>query len=223
MKSNRYLIPIFILIAGLALFMAKLAPQTEVKERVDTTKTDFLGEPVEQKTAPIQIKAAATQSVKNLKPQNLEKCASFLKTAAESEKSTLEKTLAQIKEHYQISNEAIDSTEYQLLTRSNEELVVQHIPNEEQKNKVRVFKTGPDGFPDRIKTFPHSAEAEDLRLIGALSLGTLNKKIEKYKTENNDRSILTYEKSNGEITRLDFINGRNQLICEDQLCQCHEF
>lgn len=228
MKSNRYLIPIFILILGMAIFMQKMASQktkssqqnTEI-EKVDTTKEDFLGQPVEQQSPPVQVQAAAPNPPKTIVDKEIEKCAPFLKISDQT--NLFSQTLDQLKMKYGITKEEVDMTEYQLMTKSNEELVIQHIPSEESKNQVRVFKTAADGFPDRIKKFPNSNASEKLRLKGALTLGTLTKQIEKFKIVNADRSVLAYEKSNNEITRLDFTIGRNQLICEDQRCQCHEF
>lgn len=230
MKKNRYLIPIFILILGMAIFMEKMAVKStnekissekNTNEKVDTTKTDFLGEPVEQKSVSVPVKAAAANPPQQLKVQDFEKCASFLKINSGGD--GLAQTLEQLKSHYGLVNDVIDMTEYQLRTRSNEELVVQHIPGEEVKNQVRVFKTAGDGFPDRIKKFPNSNGSEKLKLSGALTLGEVTKKIEKFKVLNADRSVLAYEKSEGAVTRVDFTNGKNKLICEDQLCQCHEF
>lgn len=223
-KTNRYLIPIFILIVGLSVFMERQAQQSSVeKEKINTAETDFLGEPIEKKTEPVLVKAAATKPAQEVKEQSFEKCASFLKVEPSAEATQLAAMLSQIKKHYAITNEVVDLTEYQLHTRSNEELVVQHIPTEEPKNQVRVFKTAADGFPDRIKDFPNSGGTEELRLEGALTLGSISKKIEKFKIVNHDRSVLAYEKSNDEITRIDFTSGRNQLVCEDQQCSCHEF
>ncbi|MBC7464845.1 MAG: hypothetical protein H7256_02540 [Bdellovibrio sp.] len=230
MKKNRYLIPIFILILGMAIFMEKMAvrstnkksssEQTEV-EKVDPTKTDFVGEPIEQKTKEIQVQAASASPAQTIKVQEFGKCASFLKINSQGDSAS--QALEQIKSHYDLVKDVVDMTEYQLRTRSNEELVVQHIPGEEIKNQVRIFKTADDGFPDRVKKFPNSNGSEKQKLMGALTLGERTKKIEKYKVVNSDRSVLAYEKSEGVVTRVDFTNGKNKLICEDQRCQCHEF
>ncbi|MFZ3230073.1 MAG: hypothetical protein WA160_07705 [Pseudobdellovibrio sp.] len=191
--------------------------------KVDTNLVDFLGEPIEEKTVPLTIKAIATKEVptKTIKQQELQNCVAFLSSDGSA---GFEHVLEEIRQHAQTINEVIDLTEYQLRTKANEELVVQHIPLEETKNQVRVFKMSEDGFPDRIKKFPNYDASIPLRLQGALTLGALEKKIVKYKAVQTDgRNAFLFEITNDEITKIDFTNGRNQLICEDNRCQCLQF
>ena len=232
-KSNRYLIPIFILVLGMAFFVQKLAKtaseqkakaKIETREKIDPTKTDFLNEPIEQTKEVAVVKSAETTTRKNLKTENIEKCAPFLnQTQLAGGASILDQALEKIKQHYGITDDRIDLTEYQLRTRANEEIVVQNIPAEEVKNQIRIFKTAADGFPDRIKKFPNYAGTVNERLAGALTLGTLEKTVEKFRTTNADQSSVSYEKSDGKISRVEYSKGRTQLVCEDGQCACQMF
>ena len=213
---------IIIAVAGAVYITTNKQGQTEDANEVKELTTDFLGQPIEQQTQSVIVKAAneTNQEIKKeIQTQFLKNCASFLK----NEKiQNNEQALEAIKNQYQISDVGIDMTEYQLRTKSNEEIVVQHIPGENFKNIVRVFKTAEDGFPDRIKSYPNAKASVKLRLAGALTLGQLIKKIEKHKAVNSDGTELYYEKSKNEVIKVEFLNGQNQLICEDQLCQCNK-
>lgn len=194
---------------------------SEQETSVNLTR-DFLGNEIPETTQPVLVKSNSNiqnKAEKKINNISLEKCGSYLK---EIDTNNFNTVLNEIIKKNNLLEPKLDMTEYQLQTKSNEEIVVQHIPSEEDRNIIRVFKMADDGFPDRIKEFPNANGEIKLRLQGALSLGALIKKIEKLKTKSKHQELMV-EKSNNAITRVDFINGKNQLICEDQLCECHQF
>ncbi len=148
--------------------------------------------------------------------QELKKCGDFL---SESSAENLESTMAIIKEKFKLSERLI-ITEYQLLGNQNEQIVVQKLPAESLANQIRVLKTASDGFPDRIKNFPNSTGSLEDRLTGALQLGSLQQTIDKYEAYGVKGVKLVIEKSENKIQKLNFLRGRNQLICEDLICTC---
>lgn len=153
---------------------------------------------------------------RTLRQQELKKCGDFL---SESSAENLEATMATIKEKFKLS-ERLVITEYQLLGNQNEQIVVQKIPSESLANQIRVLKTAPDGFPDRIKDFPNATGSLADRLTGALQLGSLQQTIDKYEAHGANGIKLVIEKSENRIQKLNFLMSRNQLICEDFICTC---
>lgn len=119
--------------------------------------------------------------------------------------------------------EILERTEYQLIANDQREIVVQFTLDEEPKNKVRVLRIADDGFPDRIKNFPSSKGSVEDQLQGALTLGTLKNKIEKYSVNQGNGILLKFEKSKNKVVRINYSNGRNQLLCEDAKCLCQTF
>lgn len=119
--------------------------------------------------------------------------------------------------------ETLERTEYQLISNDNREIIVQHTPDEESKNKIRVLRVANDGFPDRIKNFPRSKGSTEDQLQGALTLGVLKNKIEKYSVMQESGVLLKFDKSQNQVIRINYSNGRNQLLCEESKCSCHSF
>ncbi len=154
--------------------------------------------------------------IKALTAVDLKKCGDFL---TQQSGNDLNAMFMQIKKRL-ASVEILELTEYQLRASDQQEIIVQQNPREESKNQVRVFKAGDDGFPDRLKNFPNSDGNPEQRLEGALTLGKLIRKIDKFSLVSNDGAQVRLEKQNNEITRIDFTSGHNQLICEDKLCAC---
>lgn len=151
---------------------------------------------------------------------DLKPCAPFL----ENYKSdSLEFVLKQIKKNENFEQDLPEMIEYQLLTEKNEEIVVQKTPSEEKKDQVKVFKIATDGFPDRVKEFPNSTLAVDLKLQGALTLGKIIKEIDKYQALNISGANLFYEVENEKVTRISFTKGKAQLLCEQLSCVCKSF
>lgn len=223
MKKNRYLIPIFILIVGLSLFILKQAPTLEQKKTNDSNFQEQLEKnlpPLQHK--PVRAEDAAGRAALEAKARPLQICAPFL-TDQQGEQKPLIKTLQKFRDFYHIDVEALELSEYQLKTNTGESIVVHHDPAEENKSRVRVFKIASDGLPDRVYKFPRMDEAESKQLEGALSMGTVFKKTDKYKIVNHDGTILLFDRTNDVISKIDFTDGRNQMICENQLCQCQSY
>lgn len=150
----------------------------------------------------------------------LKKCAAFLNY---SNGNSLETARQQIKANVQFQSEELEMTEYQLTSTANEEIIVQNNLNEEIKDQVRVFKMAKDGLPDRIKNFPNANLSRDLKLEGALTLGRLVKKIEKFRAITDTGQEMFYEVEAGKTVLLSFLTGKKQLLCEDMSCTCNEF
>lgn len=153
---------------------------------------------------------------KTIVTTDLKKCGDFLNQQSSSD---FDAVLMLIKKRFS-SNEILELIEYQLRTDDQQEVIVQQNLHEENKNQVRVFKSGEDGFPDRVKIFPNFDGNLQQRLEGALTLGRLERKIDKYSFTSNDGSQVRFEKQQNRITRIDYTSRRNQLICEDKSCAC---
>lgn len=180
-------------------------------------ETDFLGEPLELPNKPIKIRLESTPAPKSIQSSDLKKCGHFLTS---SSADNLEATVLEIKKTL-MAEETLELTEYQLRGGDNAEIIVQQTPNEEPKNQIRVFKLAADGFPDRIKKFPNSSDDSQSQLAGALTLGTQKNKIEKYQIIK-PQAELRYDKTENKIVRISFLQGKFQLICEEQTCSCQE-
>lgn len=150
---------------------------------------------------------------------NLSACGKFLSAQSGSHFNETVKTILQ----HVSGKETLELTEYQLVTSDQRELIVQHTPDEETKNKIRVLRVAADGFPDRIRNFPRSEGPVEDQLQGALSLGVLKNKIEKYSAADASGSVLKIEKSQNQIVRISYSQGRNQLLCEEAQCTCQSF
>ena len=162
----------------------------------------------------VSVKAPAI-----VEKSNLTACGSFL---ANQNGSNLDETVQLILKQSS-QKETLERTEFQLLSKDQKEIVVQLTPDEEPNNKVRVLRVASDGFPDRIKNFPHVKGTIEDQLQGALSLGTLKNKIEKYSVIQGNGIQLKFEKSNNHVVRINYSNARNQLVCEDAKCICQTF
>lgn len=193
-----------------------------------------------------EVQTTAKKSLEDIKtiqaPQNLpleisapsSDAATFVKEREESIKSEFRKcfkketnaknieemksTLLQQKDY---SAPSLIEESYELTSEDQKELVVQHIPMEENENKVRVFSINPnDGLPDRIKDFPHSSAEISLRLKGALSMGTLKSKSNSTTQNSYDGSLLSIDEKNGKAIRLHLITASFDFECKEQSCQC---
>lgn len=214
-KKSTPIILIVLAVASTVLFMKnKSMPQTKLGPLVLENEESVAEDIVVKKATPTVLKKMQFSS------ENLKKCADFL---SEKSATNLEQTLQQIKTRFHLT-EKLEITEYQLFGPNNEQIVVQNIPQEEMKNKIRVFKTAADGFPDRIKDFPNAAAGsiED-RLQGALTLGRLQLKIDKYQAISSSGTKLDYDKSENKITKINLSQGRTQLTCEQGQCSCERF
>ncbi len=177
--------------------------QSDIVGRVNSTASTGSGE-----KAPALIEA-----------DSLAACGSFLSAASSANlNKTVETILQQSTE-----KEILELTEYQLLTSDQREMIVQLTPDEEPKNKIRVLRVAEDGFPDRIKNFPNAKGSPEDQLQGAISLGTLQNKIEKYSVNQGNGIQLKFEKSQNQVLRINYSNGRNQLLCEEAKCSCQSF
>lgn len=142
----------------------------------------------------------------------------FKKETSAKNIEEMKSTLLQQKDYS--ASSLIEET-YELVSEDQKELVVQHIPMEENENKVRVFSINPnDGLPDRIKDFPHSTAEISLRLKGALSMGTLKSKSNSTTQNSYDGSLLSIDEKGGKAIRLHLITGSFDFECKEQSCQC---
>lgn len=116
---------------------------------------------------------------------------------------------------------ALSEENFELTTDDKRNLVVQHIPMEENRNKVRVFLINPaDGLPDRIKDFPNSEAELALRLKGALSMGTVKTKTTSTTQNSYDGSLLSMDLENEKVVRIHLITTSFDFECKEQSCQC---
>ena len=130
----------------------------------------------------------------------------------------MKSTLLQQKDY---SSPVLNEENFELETADKKNLVVQHIPQEENKNKVRVFSINPtDGLPDRIKDFPNVGAEVSLRLKGALTLGTLKSKTSSTIQNAYDGSMLSLEEKDDKIVRIHLITTTFDFECKNQSCVC---
>lgn len=156
-------------------------------------------------------------STQEIKSVDVKKCASFVTTT-----SNLDLVLKEITSNISFQP-SLEMNEYQLTGPNAEEIVIQEMPHEVPKDQIRVFKMAADGLPDRVKDFPNAGSSLNGKLDGALSLGKLNKKIEKYQALNKEGQQLNYEIEQGRVARISFVKGKSQLLCEEGSCSCNEF
>ena len=119
------------------------------------------------------------------------------------------------------STPVVNEENYDLETANKANLVVQYIPQEENKNKVRVFSINPtDSLPDRVKDFPNKEAEVSLRLKGALTLGTIKSKTSTTIQNSYDGSMLSLEEKDNKIVRLHLITNSFDFECKNQSCLC---
>ncbi len=126
-----------------------------------------------------------------------------------------------IKKRINFSDPITISENYELISASQKEIVVQYISQEEDKNKVRVFTiNAKDGLPDRLKEFPNSDSSAETRLVGALSLGQLKNKTTSTTQNAYDGSVLNLDQSNDQIIRIHLMTNSFDFECKNQNCFC---
>ncbi len=205
------------LVGTLVLKNKKPAPLEKLKE----VSVDFSDPSAKSAAVANSVRVGATNpTAQKVLTVDLQRCAPFL---SGGESLQLEDIYQQIKSSMQFQNEVLEMTEYELRSDKNEDLVIQDNSYEEKKDQIRVFKIAQDGLPDRIKDFPNATLSKDLRLEGALTLGRLTKKTEKYQALSASGANLFYESAAGKIIRLSLTTGRNQLQCEEQVCSCNQY
>jgi hypothetical protein len=184
----------------------------EGKKETEVTEIKSAEIPV---AIPIISKEEIPENKKYLK-EEFKKC---FKRNIESE--SFETILAAIKRQRSFSEPIVTSENYELLTSDQKEVVVQFIPQEEERNRVRVFKINPvDGFPDRIKDFPNSESSIEKRLVGALSLGQQQSKTVSTTQNSYDGSLLALDITNGRLVRIHLSAGSIDFECKNQSCIC---
>ena len=172
---------------------------------------------LEEQTTVYRAQNSANKKVVDVE---LKKCVAFLDY---SNGNSLETARQQIKANVQFQSDELEMTEHQLRSAADDEIIVQSNPNEEKKDQIRVFKMAKDGLPDRVKNFPNANLSRDLKLEGALTLGRLVKKIEKFRATTATGQEMFYEIEEGKTVRLSLTQGKNQLICEELKCSCNQF
>ncbi len=221
--KNKIAFQVVILIAvtivGVLIFKNKksVAPQITSDDQVIDFSDPKSKLGLEEETTVYRAQNSANQKVVDV---DLKKCASFL---VYSSGNSLESAQQQIKTNIQFQSDELEMTEFQLRSATGDEIIVQNNSNEEKKDQVRVFTMAKDGLPDRVKDFPNANQSRELKLEGALTLGRLIKKIEKFRAVSDSGKEMFYEVEEGKTIRISLTEGKNQLLCEDLKCSCNQF
>ncbi len=184
-------------------------------------------ENAQQKNFQSSEKAAATMLEQTKKDSDIKTAEStiqdqFKKCFKRGKKlENIEDVLKTILQQQDYSPAVISEESYELTTSDNNNLVIQVIPQEEDKNQVRVFSISQsDGLPDRIKEFPESNAPPPIRLKGALSLGTMKSKSRSITQTSYDGSMLSIDTKNEKTVRLHLITKNFEFECKNQNCLC---
>ena len=133
----------------------------------------------------------------------------------------LQEIMAELLRQKDYAPPILSEESYELQTIDDKSLVVQVLPEEEEKNKVRVFAINKlDGLPDRIKDFPEVNSPFVQKLNGALSLGTLKSKGVSTNQMAYDGSMLSIDKKDEKVVRLHLITKSFEFECKNQSCLC---
>lgn len=168
-----------------------------------------------------QLVASGDAAVANIeKGKNIQeefkKC--FKKETSVQTLEDMKENLLQQKDY---SKPSVDEENYNLVTNEGQNLVVQHIPLEENENKVRVFSINPtDGLPDRIKDFPQNSAEVSLRLKGALGMGSIKSKTISTIQSAYDGSLLSIDQKDEQVIRIHLITTSFDFECKEQSCLC---
>ncbi len=215
MKKNNIFLLLCALVAIIAV-MAVLLPKKEVAvDKLKSIQVTKLGAISADISPAANSKEVAVTAVAKAQDE-FKKC--FKK---ESHFDNLENLKNLLLEQKDYSAPILNEENYELVTADNANLIVQHIPQEENKNQVRVFSINPtDGMPDRIKDFPYSGGDVSLRLKGALTLGTIKGKTSSTIQNAYDGSMLSLENRDDKIIRLHLITNNFDFECKNQSCIC---
>lgn len=223
-KNNLYILIIVIAAAAIAAWLLNIKSNSDEIEKLARTekRLEDLSLPTkEQNPEGIKIEgakaigSATTISVSNIQ-EEFQKC--FKKETSAQSLESMKSVLLQQKDY---SSPSLSEENYELVSKDNQNLVVQYIPMEENENKVRVFSINPaDGLPDRIKDFPQNSGEISLRLKGALSMGSVKSKTVSTTQSSYDGSMLSIEQKDDKVIRLHLITNGFDFECKELSCQC---
>ncbi|OFZ28521.1 MAG: hypothetical protein A2622_05345 [Bdellovibrionales bacterium RIFCSPHIGHO2_01_FULL_40_29] len=191
----------------------KPGPHTSVHHK----NLDFSEGVVRLDSLPETIVRSRKGSIKKIQEVDISKCTGFI-----DPQKNYETILNQIKRNTSLQEQKLEMIEYQLLNQDSKEVIIQKNINKAPADQVRVFILSEDGFPTRVKTFPNSRRSLEKKLAGALSLGVVTKKIEKYQALGQSGEQLFIEIENRKITRINYIQNQIQLLCEENTCSCNQ-
>lgn len=216
MKNKRALFGFLFLIGGIlwVLVDKKQVTQTNTPETAAVVASTEKASSHERTSEAKALSASADSSI----AQEFQKC-----FHAQEKIESLEDLKIFFEKQTTFSNPAIDIERYSLVDSENKKMVVEHIPSEEFKNQVRVFKINPvDQMPDRVWDFAHSnSENKDVRLSGALSVGKVVEKSETTRQLGANNELLLLESSNSKITKLTFSQQGMEFFCQTANdCKC---
>lgn len=125
---------------------------------------------------------------------------------------------------YSLPEPEIDFEEYRMIGMNNESYRIHYDKNAPRNEVIRVYQIGADEMPDIIKNYPGSKSAQsNEQLDGALTLGTLQRKIIKMKTQSSEAVVLEYDEESREATSLRFVDQKNELVCNTNICHCKQY
>ncbi len=215
MTKNKVLLLVSILTAIIAgLLLVNPRKETSIDKLNNIRVSHVAAVSSGDSSAPQRADGISAQSEKI--QNEFKRC--FKKDAKVESFESMKAALLQQKDY---SAPLLNEETFELETADKKNLVVQHIPQEENKNIVRVFSINPaDGLPDRIKDFPNMAADVSLRLKGALSLGSLKGKSSSTVQNAYDGSMLSLEEKDNKIIRIHLITNNFDFECKNQSCVC---